>query len=94
MRTDNDKTSKTQTTEKQDNTNDNHEQNNISDYIMSTSEVRIHDDEVQMSHTHSVNDPEGEVDEDDMESDDEIDLSENNETVVESRTNLNSENID
>ena len=61
---------------------------------MSTSEVRIHDDEVQMSHTNSVNDPEGEVDEDDMESDDEIDLSENNETVVESRTNLNSENID
>jgi len=87
-------TSKTHITEKQDNTNDDNEQNNTSDNIISTSEVRIHDDEVQMNNAHSVSDPEGEVDEDDMESDDELDLSDNNETVVDSITNLNSVNID
>ena len=47
-----------------------------------------------MNNTHSVNDAESEVDVDDgMKSDDELDLSDN-ETVVDSRTNLNLVNID
>ena len=95
MRTDNDNTSKTQTAEEQDNTNDDKEQNNTSDdIIVPTSDVQIHDDEVQMNNTHSVNDAESEVDVDDgIKSDDELNLSDN-ETVVDSRTNLNSVNID
>jgi len=59
MRTDNDNTSKTQTTEEQNNTNDDNEQNNTDDdIIIPTSDVQIHDDEVQMNNTHSVNDAE------------------------------------
>ena len=94
MRTDNDNTSKTNTTEEQDNANDDNEQNNTSDNIIPTSDVQIQDDQVQMKNNHSVSDVECEVDVDNgIKSDDELDLSDN-ETVVESRTNLNLVNID
>lgn len=92
LRTDNDNTSNTETIEGQDNINDDNEQNNISDDIIPTSDVR--DEEVQMNNTHSVNDAESAVDVDvGTKSDDELDLSDN-ETVVDSKTNLNSVNID
>jgi len=49
---------------------------------------------MMMNNTHSIIHPEGEIDVDDgMKADDELDLSEKNETVVDFRTNLNSVNI-